>query len=131
MKHSHLLLLACILCFVGCLATKGRAFPQRTPDAILTGLRIANPKELDAYVAKARMELEGFTCEVIENGTFSTTYRGKQRIDNQDFIRCRRVLKRGIDDVALVVDSGLVTDVLIDWTPTHSINPETREKPER
>ena len=61
------------------------------------------------------MESEGFECEMIENGSFSTTYRKKQRIDDADFLRCKRKTKDGIDDVALVVEDGAVIDAIIDF----------------
>ena len=61
------------------------------------------------------MEIEGFKCEMVENGTFITTYRKKRRIDNADFLRCRRETESGINDVALVVENGIVTDAIIDF----------------
>ena len=105
-----LLMLSCL--FPGCAGTKTLAQKHRTPDAIIAGLRLSNPGALDADVARARMEAEGFECEMVENGTFVlSTNREKGLLPDADFIRCRRELEHRIDDVALVVENGVVTDV--------------------
>ena len=77
--------------------------------------RLTSPNGLTAEKAIERMEAEGFSCEKIENGTFSTTFMEKHQIKGKDFIRCKRALERGVDDVALVVENELVTDILIDF----------------
>ena len=100
----------------GCVGTNAVFKRNRTPASIIRSLRLVHPKELTIDVARERMVAEGFACELVENGNFSTrTWQKKQAISNADFLHCKRELEKGFDDVALVVENGNVTDVLINW----------------
>jgi hypothetical protein len=87
---------------------------HQSPEAIIATHKLVNP-EGSIAVWQDQMEAEGFECEMIENGTFSTTYKKKHRIDNADFLRCRRETADGVNDVALVIEDGVVTDSIIDF----------------
>ena len=110
MNRHFILLLAILAICVGCAGIQ----KHRSPEAIIATHKLVNR---DGNVAEwqDRMETEGFECEMIENGTFSTTYRKKHRIDNADFLRCIRQTEDGVDDVALVIENGAVVDSIIDF----------------
>ena len=113
---QRLILLFVLLWFcVGCAAIQ----KQRSPEAIIKTHKLLN-QESGVVGWQARMESEGFECEMVKNETFSTTYKCKHRIDNADFLRCRRESESGIDDVALVVENDQVIDTIIDFVPNQN-----------
>lgn len=110
MKNQIIFLLVSVSICTGCTAVH----KHRSPESIIATQKLGtNDRTVEAW--RQRMEAEGFKCEMIENGTFTTTYKKKQRIDNTSFLRCRRETEAGIDDVALVVEEGVVTDEIVDF----------------
>ncbi len=110
MKHFTTCYIFLLVIFAGCTGMQ----KQRSPEAIVRTHKLFT-RESSVGEWQERMELEGFECEMVENGMFSTTYKKKHRIDNADFLRCRRGTANGVNDVALVVEDGIVTDVIIDF----------------
>ena len=47
---------------------------HRSPESIIATHKLVN-RDGDVAEWQERMETEGFECKMIENGTFSTTYR--------------------------------------------------------
>ena len=110
-----LIVLACLT--LGCAPISGRVKRERSPRMIVAGLRLNSPKTLDVTVAQERLESEGFSCKLVENGTVTTTRYKKQRINNANFVRCRRESPDGVDELALIIDDGMVTEVVFDIDP--------------
>ena len=109
--NRHFILLPALLAIcVGCTGIQ----KHRSPESIIATHKLVN-REGNVAEWQERMEAEGFECEMIENGTFSTTYRKKHRIDDADFLRCRRETEDGVNDVALVIEDGVVIDSIIDF----------------
>jgi len=78
-------------------------------------------------VAQQQMAENGFECTRIDNGTFIHRIRHddgrmeNRTLENIDFIRCKRKTQDGMwvtyfDDVALVIENGLVVDALTNWS---------------
>lgn len=78
-------------------------------------------------MAQRQMEDNGFECTRISNGAFVHQIHHddgsleSRSIENIDFIRCKRKTQQGVwvtyfDDVALVIEDGLVVDALSNWS---------------
>ena len=96
------------------------------PDTIIEQLAQENPEGIPVSIATTRMESEGFSVEHIANGEFTHEIRNetptldRRKYEDIEFLKCRRKSQSGlvsyVDTAALIIEDGMVVDVLANWS---------------
>lgn len=130
-SFSHLagvVMVCAAITSVGCASSPAsRTSKPVAPIEIFASLKQSYPEGVSPEVAQQRMEENGFECIRVHNGSFvHQVHHDDGRLENRtleniDFISCKRKTQDGMwvtyfDDVALVIENGLVVDAVCNWS---------------